>query len=379
MLATLPEPDLRIVDALQDAALDPSLWRDALERVAHRIGCIGGGVLTQDPVLKTGSALAGFGIDLAHTEQYFRHYAHVNPMLHHAIVPPLGQPLTGAALMPRHAFAMTEFYNDWIRPQGFSDAVGVVVHRDGTQFTWLSAMRPHGVDEWQRADLDALARLAPHVTRALRVAHRLGVLEEHQRALQEALDQVAHATMLIDRRGRLVFANAVAEALLGAQQTLTVAHGRLLACHPAADAALQAALARSLSHRRDEQHGIEDVPLPRAERRPLVLSVMPARGHAAERLDPDLRVAAIVIAVDPEARPWPRLGGFMDAYGLTPAEGKVLDAVVDGDGVDAIADRLGIRRTTVKTHLNRILGKTGTTRQHELIRLVAGSVPPLRS
>ncbi|HKU96604.1 MAG TPA: helix-turn-helix transcriptional regulator, partial [Vineibacter sp.] len=66
------------------------------------------------------------------------------------------------------------------------------------------------------------------------------------------------------------------------------------------------------------------------------------------------------------------------AYGLTAAEGKVLDAVIDGDGVDGIADRLGVARATVKTHLNRILAKTGTTRQNELIRLVAGTLPPLR-
>lgn len=381
MLPEMPESDLGIVEALQDAALDANLWRDALGCVAHRIGGDGAGILTQDLTAKTGFPVAGVGIDLSHTQQYFQHYAYINPVLHSdgGGVPPLGRPLTTAMLMSRHAFAMSEFYNDWLRPQRFSDAVGVVVHREGSRFTWLATMRSRGADDLDRGDLDALARLAPHVTRALRVAQRLDVLTNRQRALQDALSQVAHATMLVDRRGRLVFANPAAEALLGGQQALTVMHGRVTARNPSADAALQAALAGSMPGRHNDHRGVEDIIVPRDGRRPLMVSVVPAGRHAADQLDPELRVAAILIVTDPDVRPWSRLEGFMRAYGLTSAEGKVLNAVIDGDGLDGIADRLGVGRATVKTHVNRILAKTGTSRQNELIRLVAGTLPPLRA
>ncbi len=128
----------------------------------------------------------------------------------------------------------------------------------------------------------------------------------------------------------------------------------------------------------DGQGGVRDIVVPRDRRRPLLLSVVPVGRRAADRADLDLPVAAMILVADPDVRPWARLDGFARAYGLTAAEGKVLDALLDGEGVDRVAECLGIGRATVKTHLNRILAKTGTARQNELIRLVAGSLSPLR-
>ena len=38
---------------------------------------------------------------------------------------------------------------------------------------------------------------------------------------------------------------------------------------------------------------------------------------------------------------------------------------------------LGISETTVKTHLQRVFEKTGTSRQSDLVKLVAGYINPL--
>ena len=41
------------------------------------------------------------------------------------------------------------------------------------------------------------------------------------------------------------------------------------------------------------------------------------------------------------------------------------------------AEALGIGEATVKTHLHRLFGKTGTSRQADLVKLVAGFSSPL--
>jgi DNA-binding CsgD family transcriptional regulator len=51
--------------------------------------------------------------------------------------------------------------------------------------------------------------------------------------------------------------------------------------------------------------------------------------------------------------------------------------VVEMGGVSDTAEALGIGQATVKTHLHRLFRKTGTNRQADLVRLVAGFSPPL--
>ena len=64
-------------------------------------------------------------------------------------------------------------------------------------------------------------------------------------------------------------------------------------------------------------------------------------------------------------------------FKLTPAEMRVLMLVVQLGGVPEIAPVLGISEATVKTHLQRVFGKTNTSRQAELVKLVAGYMSPL--
>ena len=59
-------------------------------------------------------------------------------------------------------------------------------------------------------------------------------------------------------------------------------------------------------------------------------------------------------------------------FQLTPAELRVLFAIIEVGGVPEVAEVLGISESTVKTHLHHVFGKTGTTRQADLVKFVAG-------
>lgn len=59
-------------------------------------------------------------------------------------------------------------------------------------------------------------------------------------------------------------------------------------------------------------------------------------------------------------------------YQLTPAETRLLTAVLDGKGLQAAARAVGIGYTTAQTHLHHIFAKTHTSAQSELVGLVLG-------
>jgi DNA-binding CsgD family transcriptional regulator len=63
-------------------------------------------------------------------------------------------------------------------------------------------------------------------------------------------------------------------------------------------------------------------------------------------------------------------------YGLTGSEVRVLQGIVDIGGIPKVAKSLGISEGTTKTHLKGLFAKTGTHRQADLVKLVAGVAGP---
>lgn len=63
---------------------------------------------------------------------------------------------------------------------------------------------------------------------------------------------------------------------------------------------------------------------------------------------------------------------FGEAHGLTPAELKMVDSIVGGLSVPEHAKAYGISVNTARVHMQRVLEKTGSNRQTDLLRKVFG-------
>ena len=78
------------------------------------------------------------------------------------------------------------------------------------------------------------------------------------------------------------------------------------------------------------------------------------------------------MVVDPAAGLGAQIERLAAKFGLTIAETRVLGEIIGGNGLLAAAAKLKITEATARSHANRILAKTGTTRQTELIRRFFG-------
>ena len=86
--------------------------------------------------------------------------------------------------------------------------------------------------------------------------------------------------------------------------------------------------------------------------------------------------AAVFVATD-SAQPAMKLAPVAEVFGLSEAETRVLERLMQGDSLPAAAASLGISHNTAKTHLSRLFAKTGTQRQANLVTLVSRLVPPV--
>jgi DNA-binding CsgD family transcriptional regulator len=82
---------------------------------------------------------------------------------------------------------------------------------------------------------------------------------------------------------------------------------------------------------------------------------------------------AIVLIADPDARPVPTEEVWRRLFGLTPAEARLAALLASGLRVDECSDALAVSQATVRTHVKRLLHKTGSRTQSDLMRaLVVG-------
>jgi DNA-binding CsgD family transcriptional regulator len=184
-----------------------------------------------------------------------------------------------------------------------------------------------------------------------------------------ALDSLAVGFMVIDAERKLLFANATAGRVLAAHRGLVERNGLLRAEDRIDDSALQRAIDQiRLTDTNKTPQGSHVLTLIRAEARPLSLMILPLHDempHAASA-----QPVAMIVIDDPENRPRPRADALAALWGLTPAEARLTAALVVGERLDAYAAQNSISVQTVKTHLKRVFGKVGVTRQSDLIREV---------
>jgi DNA-binding CsgD family transcriptional regulator len=80
---------------------------------------------------------------------------------------------------------------------------------------------------------------------------------------------------------------------------------------------------------------------------------------------------AIVIFIDPDARPKPPEATLRSIFRLSEAEARLGAQLASGDSLQAAAGRLGIAKETSRSQLKSIFAKTGVHRQTELVAMFA--------
>lgn len=171
------------------------------------------------------------------------------------------------------------------------------------------------------------------------------------------VERLSVGLIVLSEARRLVFANPEALRILGSGDPLGIKEGRLVAPEPSH----QREFAALFSERRAPGEN-SCVVLDTANDGKLVLLLEP------EGVGATMGGACTLWLID--SRPGASRSAWLaGAFGLTPAEARVVDALANGLSTETAATTLDISIATLRTHLQRIYAKTGARTQGGLVRL----------
>ena len=362
----------KVIADIYDAAVDPALWQQALANICTFMGGHSGALYWHDVATQRSQALYLFNEDPHYTQLYFEKYMPMNPMFPAGAFIPEGVVNSTTDLIPQAELEETRFYKEWIAPQGIGDAISVNLEKGALRAALIN-IRMDAARGFDNQDArDKLELLVPHLQRAIAIGRLFDQQKTVEQALTTALDHVEAAVFLVGAAGAITFANDPARRLLAQAVLVREQKGALRAVAPETDRILRDTFAAAANG--DASLGVRgvEVKLATATDNAWFAHILPlTSGRRQEAGQANQAVAAVFIRkVTPNA-PLP-LEVIATRYKLLPSEVRVLDALARVQGVRELSELLGISQATVKTHLHNLFRKTGTTRQGELLKLVAG-------
>jgi DNA-binding CsgD family transcriptional regulator/PAS domain-containing protein len=375
MISTVELSDL-LAD-LYAAPLQPEKWQTFLDRLCALTNVASSYMMAIHPE-EGNVTLAGAGLDFnpETLRLYNQHYGANDPYAGPATANPRVGLIQAEELVSRRDLHRSELYNEVLRPYHLEhmSLLSCASAEEAGLFPFWRSPKQGPMDA---ASIHLIESLLPHVQTALRLRTKVIACNASEFFSETVLDAMGLAAFLVNGNGRIRHMNQLAAGYLHGTEGLRSHHGRLAARDPHEDAQLQFLIATATGEKDalvSLPGGAMKIVLPLA-RTSLQVAVVPA----PERYRPaESGSTALVFVSDPESRPRPRAALMRQLYGLTPAEARLADLLLEGLEVREIAERVGTTLETARFHLKRVLAKTRTGRQTELMRLML-SLPGITS
>jgi len=368
----------RYIDQIYQAAAAPDRWPAFLEALR---GTLGAASITLVFYRDLGDGVVySAGLHEPFLEAYRSGFYRSNPW--QAFLPRLGEGEVHLceSVVPESELRRSEFYNQWMRPQGIAHPFLAILSHAGPAATvsYLSGFREEASGPFQPEGLELVQRLVPHLQQALVIHRRIQSAEIWAEAAEGALDRISGGVILLDERGAPIFTNRTADQILAAKDGLLLDPDGPAASASKQTEELRRVLAGAASTGAGKgEHAGALLRLARPSGRPaLEVVVTPIRRGSSPLFDQ--RATAAIFVADPDAQAERSPERLRQLYGLTPTEAEVASRLARGMDAAEIGDDLDITIHTVRGHLKQLFTKTDTHRQADLVRVLLTGLADLR-
>lgn len=366
-----------LVSDVYDCVLEPSRWQQTLQHISSVTRSASSSVIVNDTFDPKAGSIFEYGADQKFLRVYFERYSTIDlrPALLQARE--VGALATIEMLCKREQ-PLAELYSDFVEPQGFKDLIAIQLLRSDRRIGWFSSARSGVQLRYRERERQLMKLLSPHLCQALVLSDTVDLMAFNSNRLEQTVDALSAGLFLTDRNGHIVYMNKSAENQIRTGNALRIFDRRLTATDQKANTILSRALAAKACTDAVVDSPGSAVALPDGYGAGYLASVLPLDGGARRELMEPFGASSGVFVQDPLRTPRTDGEAFARLYGLTGAELKVLLTLAPGLTAKEAAASLGVRESTIKTHLQRVYEKTGMSRQSELVRLLLSHAPPLR-
>ena len=377
-----------LVDLLYEGALDANPWQRALPALRQSFDAqvvslvlrppsdVDGGVILNCVRPAPGHELDGDSLAdpsdweaRAYREQFFALDPFVNL--------PQDKIVALEDILSDKDLVASDYYQHYLQPTGLFRILGVDTLEPGGMLARLRVSRRETEPRFSEAERELLARITPHLRRAIQVYASLNRATSERDVYAGAVDQLSVATLILDEKGRLLNHNALAGAILDEADGLLLKEQHLHIEGRDLNKALQEALSDVIRAQQDGATAVVRALRVRrsGERADLGLVIRPV--PPSDRGQGQAIPSVAIFVSDPDLRESASQQILGELFGLTPAEANLAILLARGLSLSEASATQHISLHTSRAQLKSVFAKTGVSRQAELVRLVLKSVASL--
>lgn len=364
-----------LVGQIYDCVERPELWPVTVEAIADSLGASLTGFSVVDMSGNSGSAGVNRGVDEAALRQYNSHYFKLNMHNLHArrmqIPPAPGTVVNTLEWGIEDKLLKSEYYNDFLRPLHAFHFISAIVTRDDSCLAVFTCYRPLNALSFGEDSTALLKLLLPHLQRAVRLNQRLGLL----RSTTEDFEDLATGAILFDRSSRILRINRRARQIIGQKDGLTLGRGGFELAAGWQNYLLNKLIGDccATSFRRGSAAG--DVLAIQRTSGKLAYQLLISPIRFTPLVTGSREPAAILFISDPENAPQIPERTLAKLYGLTAAEARLCNLLLEGSDLTDACALSCTSRNTGRAHLRSIFDKLMVRSQSQLVALLARSLP----
>ncbi len=369
-----------LVGKIYEGALNPAIWQEIAVDLSEWMGASRSFLHTPLNTRNEGLFIA-HGFKECEIELYHAKYQAIDVWRHAAASKGYfreGAIALGSQLVSDDDLYGSQIYKEYLLPFDMRELLAGMIfdgQTPGTLVTAVSLFRGAQQARFEVADIERFGLVLPHLSRALGVMFRLREAELRVAASLSALDRLSTGIMLFGTPGNVVFTNHAAKIILETGDGLVLRKDSvdglqyLASAIPLLQNKINAAIHGCVSGDvLDIPHFGQSLRVSRPSglsSYTLQFSALPENNEFGHGIANPCGIVFIIdnaapLQLDPER--------LAELYGLTPAEAKLAIALVEGEELQSIADRLYVSINTAKTQLKQIYIKTGADNRAKLTK-----------